>query len=359
MYLIKCLFAAMVFSMIACFTVTGQSTVKYDEEISRIVDKIKQYPGRTKDLDKLRENFDLANKTDNEHITSLLATGQPDIWLDVYKTYYSLNNRQLLVKRIPEKSVQQAGIVFVDYERELKESKYKATAYHYAHGEKLLQSENPEDARKAYYDFLKVANLDGSYKELDKMLRKAMLKGSTNVEFELQNKTGKNISSSMADQLSIIIWEFKRAKYGQVKPEKTDNSFTFILRVVLDEIQIGPDQYKDVQYQEERDVYSGNQVVDTIKCVVFETRQLKKAMLAGSLEYIDKQSGRIVNRVPVKVESVFKNSYATLQGDPDAAGEDSRELLKSKKAAYPSSDQMILDATEEFSKKAREIILSE
>jgi len=186
-----------------------------------------------------------------------------------------------------------------------------------------------------------------------------MLKGSTNVEFELQNKTGKNISSSMADQLSIIIWEFKRAKYGQVKPEKTDNSFTFILRLYWMKSRSVLTSTKMSSTRKSAMFYSGNQVVDTIKCVVFETRQLKKAMLAGSLEYIDKQSGRIVNRVPVKVESVFKNSYATLQGDPDAAGEDSRELLKSKKAAYPSSDQMILDATEEFSKKAREIILSE
>jgi hypothetical protein len=34
-------------------------------------------------------------------------------------------------------------------------------------------------------------------------------------------------------------------------------------------------------------------------------------------------------------------------------------LLESKKAAYPSDEQMILTATEEFVKKAKEIILAE
>jgi hypothetical protein len=122
---------------------------------------------------------------------------------------------------------------------------------------------------------------------------------------------------------------------------------------------IGTDQVKEVQYQEERDVLQDHVVVDTMKCLVNETRQLKKAMLAGNIEYIDKQNGRIVNRIPLKVETVFRNSYASLQGNPDAAGDETRKLLTSTKAVYPSAEQMVMDATEEFSKKAAEIILSE
>jgi len=66
-----------------------------------------------------------------------------------------------------------------------------------------------------------------------------------------------------------------------------------------------------------------------------------------------------VNRVPVRVESIFSNAYASLQGNPDAAGDETRELLKSKKTDFPSADQMIMDATEEFSRKVREVILSD
>jgi hypothetical protein len=339
--------------------VSGQSTKQYDEVISRIVAKIQQYPGRTKDLGELKENFDLANKIDHGHIISLLETGQPGIWLEVYKEYMSLENRQNLVKKIPEKSITLSGIQMVDYQKELAESKYKATAYHYALGEKLLKTGSQEDARGAYVEFMKVAGLNGSFKDLDKLLRRAILKGASNVEFELHNRTGMKISSSLVNHLSIIIWEFKKAKYGQEKPAATDDSFTFILRVILDDLKIGSDQVKEMEYQEERDIYRGEQVIDTIKCLVLETRQLKKALLSGSLEYVDKQTGKVVNRIPIKVESVFSNAYASLQGDPDAAGDATRELLRAKKAPYPSDEQMILDATEEFSKKAGEVILSE
>jgi hypothetical protein len=359
MSIIKYLSLVTFLAFVILHPVSGQDTAKYDDEIDKILQKIRQYPDRTKDLGKLKENFEAANKIDHDYIHSLLGTGQPDIWLGIYKGYLKLDGRQLKILAIPENSVQLSGIKTADYNRNLMESRYKATAYYFAHGENLLQSDNQEDVRIAYLDFIQVASLDGSYKDLDKMLRKAILKGSSNVEFELDNRTGKKISSSMAEQLSVIIWEFKKAKYGQAKPDSTDNSFAFILRVVLDEFEAGPDQYKEIQYQEERDIYENDRVVDTIKCLVTETRQLKKAMLTGSLEYVDKQTGKVVNRVPVKVESVFKNSYGSMQGDPDAAGDETRQLLKAKKAAYPSDEQMIIDATAEFTKKAGEIILSE
>lgn len=337
----------------------GQSVAALDEEIGRLTAKIQQYPGRAKYLAELKENFDQANKIDKELVHTLLLSGQPDIWYDVSTTYTRLDKRQEIIRKLPENTVQQSGIQFTDYKKELEESQYKATAYLYAHGRKLLESGNPTDARQAYVELVKAASLNNSYKDADKLIRMAILKGATNMEFEMHNMTGKLVSSSMINRLSVVIWEFKKARYGQEKPEKEDNSFAFIIRVVLDDLQIGNDKVRDLQYQEERDIYRDGQVVDTIRCVIQETRQLKKAMLAGSLEYVDKQTGRIIDRIPVKVESVFTNAYATLQGNPDAAGDDTRELLKARKAAYPTNEQMILDATEEFARKASEIILAQ
>jgi len=337
----------------------GQATKQYDEDISRIVRKVQQYPGRTKDLDKLKEYSFQADKIDLDRIKALMISGQPDIWYEIYLTYLKLDNRQKMIMKLPEKTYPQLGFKYVDYKDELNESKYKATAYLYAHGEKLLQAEDPESTRQAYTELLQVAELNNSYKSLDKLIRKSILKGATNMVFEMHNRTHKEISSSMVSQLSVIIWECKKARYGQAKPETADNSFAFILRVILNDLQIGPDQIREMEYQEERDIYQGDIVVDTIKCVIHESRQLKKAQLAGSLEFVDKQTGQVVNRIPLKVESVFTNAYATLQGDPAAAGEATKELLNAKKAAYPSDEQMILDATEEFAKKAGEIILAE
>ena len=337
----------------------SQTSVNYDDNISRIVGKIKQYPKRTKDLDELKENYLQANQADRDRIQALRATGQPDIWYDIFEVYVKLDNRQKLVTSIPEKSFLLMGIEKIDYLNDLNESKFKATAYYYAHAMKLLEESKPESARKAYDELVRVASMNGSYRDIDKLIRKAILGGATNVLSEMHNRTGKVISNSMLDQLSIIIWDLKKARYGQAKPTTVDNSWAFTLRVILDDMEIGPDQVKNLEYQEERDIYQGETVVDTIRCLISETRQLKKALLSGSLEYYDPRLGQVINSVPIKVETFFSNEYATLQGNPGAAGEDTRKLLDSKKAAYPSDEQMILTATEEFVKKAKEILLAE
>jgi len=337
----------------------SQTSATYDENISHIVSKIRQYPKRTKDLDKLKENYLQANKVDLDSIQALRATGQPGIWYDIYEVYLKMDNRQKLVLTIPEKSFLMMGIDKIDYQKDLSESKYKATAYYYAHAVKLLEEKNPESARMAYNELVRVAMMNGSYRDIDKLIRKAILGGATNVLSEMHNRTGKVISNSMLEQLSIIIWDLKKARYGQAKPDTVNNSWPFTFRVVLDNLEIGPDQEKKLEYQEERDIYQGETVVDTIRCLISETRQLKKALLSGSLEYYDPRLRQVINSVPIKVETVFSNEYATLQGDPNAAGEDTRKLLESKKAAYPSDEQMILTATEEFVKKAKEIILAE
>jgi hypothetical protein len=337
----------------------AQDAGSADDEIAKLVRKAKQYPGRDKVLEELREAFNLANNLNQENIKVILKTGQPDIWYDIHMTYLQLDNRQKLVKQLPEKSISEADLVFTDYKNSLAESKFKAMAYLYAHGEKLLQSDKPENARIAYLEFMKAASLDGSYKNIDKEIRLAILKGATKMEFELQNRTGASLSQAMVDHLALIVQEFNKTREGQIKPDSTAQPFVFILRVIVEELEIGADQVRELEYQEERDIMQGDIVVDTIKCLVRETRQMKKAKLNGSIEYVDKQNGRVVNRIPIMVETIFSNAYASLQGNPDAAGEETVKLLNAGKAEYPGSEQMTRDVTQEFIKKAREIIRGE
>ena len=95
----------------------SQASVNYDENISRIVAKIKQYPKRTKDLDELKEYYLKANQADRDSMQALRATGQPGIWYDIYMVYVKMDNRQKLVLSIPEKSFLMMGIEKLDYQK--------------------------------------------------------------------------------------------------------------------------------------------------------------------------------------------------------------------------------------------------
>lgn len=359
--MIKILKSLMIVSIVMVITLPGlgQSSVSYDEHIRKITRKLVQYPGRTKELPALKENFDAAHQADLMRIRQLLATGQPDIWVEIYQRYQKMDARQNLIGQLPEKTVRQAGIVLIDFKTDMLEAKYTATAYHYAHAEKLLETGQPEAARQAYRDLRITASLNPAYRELDRLIRRSVLLGATQIGFEMHNRTGKPVSNSIIDHLTRVIWEFKKARHGNVETQPEGQEMRFSIRVVLNELQVGPDQMRELQYLEERDQFMDDVVVDTLRCEIQEYRQLKKASMIGALEYFDHQAGQVINTVPIKVESLFTNAYASLQGDPQAAGDATRLLLSSKRAAYPSNEQMVLDAAEEFAKKASEVILAQ
>lgn len=350
-------------TVILLFVTTGafsQDIEEYDENIVRLVGKIQQYPEREKLKAELINNLQLANQADLNTIKALKETGQPDIWYRIYQAHDRIDNRQKMVMTLPEKIVSEGNFQFIDNSRDLEEAKNKAVLFSYTFAGKLLADSTPASARQAYIELLKVVRLkDGAYKEADKMIRKAILNGSTDMEFELVNKSGKKLTADIIGRLNKIVWDYKRARQPQPETAKSDVPFKFILRVVINKIDVSGDQIKELTYQEERDIYQNDEVIDTIKCLIYEYRQLKKATMIGRIDFYDVQLDQVVNIVPVKVESIFSNSYATLQGNPDAAGDATRMLLSSKKAEYPSAEEMILDATDEFVVKARQIVLVE
>ena len=338
----------------------SQDVAQYDEDIARLVGKLRQYPEKDKLKVELAQDFQLANQADMNTIRALKETGQPDIWYRIYQAHDRIDKREELVMSLPEKVIREGGFQFIDNSRDIEEAKNRASLYSYAFAGKMLADTNPQSARLAYIELLKVVRLkNGAYKDLDKMLRKAILNGSTSIEFELANRSGQNLSSDIIGRLNRIVWDYKKTRYGQPATAAEGPPFKFILRVVINEIDVTGDQIKELSYQEERDLYSGEEVVDTIKCLVYEYRQLKKATMIGRIDFYDVQLKQVVNTVPIKVESIFTNSYGTLQGDPEAAGDATLMLLSAKKADYPSAEKMILDATDEFVVKARQIVLVE
>jgi hypothetical protein len=340
--------------------VRGQDGTQYDPDIQKLVGKLVQYPEKKKLMEELSQDFQAANQADLDYIKKLKETGQPDIWYRVYQANERIDKRQALVKTLPQKTLSQCSLTFVDNTKDLDETRIRAARYSYALAQKMLTDSTPSSARVAYVELLRVANLKYEAADnLDKMMRQAILVGSTGLEFELYDKTGKGLTKDIVNRLTKIIWEYKRAKYGNYQSDPKGPEFKFTIRVVVDDISVSPDQIKDLSYEEQRDVMREGQVVDTITCLVNEHRQLKKATMIGRIDFYDNQLNQVVNMVPVKVETVFMNSYGTLQGNPDAAGDDTRELLNSKMVDYPTAEKMALNATDEFVKKASQVVLAQ
>lgn len=328
-----------------------------DEDIMKAVDKVRQYPNSANKKEQLLEKFMKANQSDIENIESLRATGQPDAWYGIYQSYLALENRQNMLRELPGGVLRDMGIVFIDYGENKEEARKKAASYLYAHAEKLLNEEGPQEASRAYFELLKVLKLYDSFREVDVLLRKSIARGAGTVDYDLVNNTGGRLHPVVISKMGEIFTAYEN-KLPVRRQEGSGADFS--IQVVVQETDVSAGQIKKLKYAEERDLLNDNgQVVDTIRCVVDETRQRKSATIRAEIRYRDNRGDVLINRIPVSVESVFLHRFGSLQGDPAAASEQTLELIKAREVDYPSDESMISDAMDMFREKAMSVMLPE
>jgi hypothetical protein len=327
-----------------------------DETIAKLVQKIGEYPKNKKKIQELQAVYNGANQEDINRIKELKASGQPDVWYEIYKRYARLDLRQKKVSELPESVLNSISYRKTDWAGEMDESRDHAAAYLYAHASKLLSGNDVQSARNAYDELMMLAGIVKKYRDLDELIRKAVLVGAESIRFELYNKTGQQLDDKIIDDLSQLVRTYKHNNLGQKQDEKVTGPYFFTIQVVLTELTVTPDQMKTVKYREERDVYRDGKVSDTIGVDVTEYHQRKVADMTGFISYIDNSKGQLINKAPLSVSSYFTNVYASIQGNPDACGEETMKLIQNKQQAYPSNGQIVMDIVDKFTKNAGSII---
>jgi tetratricopeptide (TPR) repeat protein len=176
----------------------------YDEAVKILVKKLSVNPDKEQNIIYLKQSYKAVNQKDIDRINYLRKTGQPNIWYEVYQHYDKLKNRQDLVKALPSDVLSQIGFKSVDYDNDVIEAKKKAAAYLYAHAQMLLKKEDRQSARQAYDELLKVSKLYNDYKDVDALLRRALVMGTNYVLFKMQNKSGVPLPLSFENELMSI-----------------------------------------------------------------------------------------------------------------------------------------------------------
>ncbi len=330
----------------------------YDENIRKQVNKLVQYPGNEKKKQQLEKLYHEANEVDENGIAMLRQTGMPGIWYEVYSLYSKLDKRQKMLRALPVSTLEEIGYSYKDYDPDIREARLKAAAYFYARAGKLLEEDDPQKARTAYSELLLVADMYEQYRDIDKLLRKAITLGEPDVRFELVNNTGKDLNDAIIGELGKVFREYRAKHSPENTQEKKQGRYDFAIRVVIDRISVSKDQIKILEYKEERDILDDlYNVVDTISCTVTETHQRKSAVMEGRIRYVDNVRKMLVNTVPVRAESVFLHEYGSLHGNVNACGEETKTLVQKKEVPYPSNESIVMDAVDKFRKNVAEVIL--
>lgn len=304
-------------------------------------------------------------------INQLKIDGSPENWVSIYNLYRQLDQYQRVLKPVLpmfiKKEFRNADIDIVNIDQDLADTKLKAAEFLYLEADKLLAQNNKIAAREAYGRYKKVKELQSNFRDVDARIRESYAKGQNNILVNYTNNSQLIIPQQFITNLSRYNIKDLDTEWTKYFFDKTAVAkFDYAIEVRVQNINIGPEQIRESQYEDIKKVQDGEQYVldgkgnvakDTlgnditepryinIKALITRTEQTKIGSLSGVVEFKDVNK-RTFKSLPYREDLVFQNFFATMQGDQRALSKESQQLLGGRPQAFPTDIQMVMDAAE-------------
>ncbi len=331
----------------------------------------------------LEEAYAKANERDLERINYLKKDANPENLEDIYKRYKDLENRQnrikpLLPLKIDEQS-RTASFIIVDYSNEIIEAKNNLSNYLYRKTLTSLKKANKNEVRNIYYDLEYIEKINPNFKNTRQLMQDAHSRGIDFVYVSVKNQTEKVIPKRLENDLLNFdtyglndIWTV----YHSRKDKKIN--YDFALELSLRQISVSPEQIKEKEIIEEKQVKDGykyllddndNQVKDdlgnkikvdnmiTAHCELHQITQYKTSKVFGQVKFYDYNTNQYIKIFPIESEFSFIHIYANYKGDKRAIRKSLLDLIRKKVVPFPSNEQMIYDTGTDLKEKLKRIII--
>jgi len=355
---------------------------RYDEAINKASRKLKRKKDKEKEVLALQRAYVKANLKDTEQINFLRQEGSPDNWDKIFLIYSRMNARQEKVKPLLPLKIKSNGKIaqfeIVNYDAEIINAKQKAAEYFYAHGVVLLETKEKHNARKAYDELYKVKCYYPNYKDIDDQINKAQALGTSYVLFKMENKTGIPLPPNFEDELTKISLSDLNANWLIYETKENKNHhYDYTILVNMKQIDVAPEAVKEYNYQESKTVSdgwdyfldkNGNVMKDTlgndikkekfktITCNVIEVHQFKKAIIGGTLDYVNNNTKQLVKTNPIAAENFFEFRSATALGDLNALKPETRAKLGLLPVPFPSGFDMLFKTGQTLKGMVKDIV---
>jgi tetratricopeptide (TPR) repeat protein len=356
----------------------------YDQAINKSIKKLKRNPGKEKEILVLQKAYKKANDRDKEKIQFLKADGTPDNWDNIFSLYTQMSYRQEKIKPLLPLEIasthQPAVFEILNYDQEIINAKQKAAEYFYVHANSLLDKNDKIEARKAYNEFQQVKSYYPNYKNVDELLKKAWTLGCSYVLFKMENRTGVPLPPNFEEELTKISLSDLNANWLLYETkENKQHHYDYTILVNMKQIDVSPESVKEINNTEFKEVQDGYEYLlddkgnvkkdslgndikkpkyKTIKCMISETYQSKKAIIGGTLDYMNNNTGQLIKTNPIASENFFEYSSATAIGDLNALKPESRNKLGKKPVPFPNNFDMIFKAGQSLKGMVKDIIWS-
>ena len=314
----------------------------YDQVIQKVAPKVCGGKLNVDDINYVAASYHKANQADHERIQALKATGQPDVWPEIYQRYCSMKGRNDALKCFPRKVKNGMNYVKLDLDDDMMAARNKAENYLAAKANQLLASGEKADAlaaqqyidqlRRTHRESVQLLNLQKKYA----MYAAERLELGFVSDYELPDGFQDAVFSFGENELPKGIEGFHVMR----QPKKP---FAF---VIIRQLTISPVRLDEVSFKENKD----GKTVE-----VSDHSQNKSVTVSGCIKYYDNDIRHELGEVPFEVTSTFKNDYTTIRGDRDACSVETLNRLNTKPVPVPTDESMLIDAA----KKLNDLIATE
>lgn len=317
------------------------TTAELDKNIDKLIPKAKKNKLNEKQTISLMESYHQANEHDFKRIIELKASGQPDIWMEIYHKSVSIDERQKKVEVLPDKVKSAINFKSLNLDNEIVNAREKAELYICAKANLLYKDINDENLREAAKLIKQLYKINPQSKNIDELMLKSVILPSKQIVFRVATP----IEMYFPQDYAKIILDFdNNTVYGRpfdAVPDK-DKDYDLMIRIMIDETIISPERIESVTFEEKK---------DNAQAIVTDKTMIKSATLKGKIQIIDVENDEILINTPYNISSTFRHQYAEVSGNTSACSEYTLELSKRKHIDFPT-DNALIEGT------ARELNLS-
>ena len=320
---------------------------EYDQVIQRLAPDICHGDMNAKRINMVAASYHKANQADHERIQALKASGQPDVWPEIYQRYCSMKGRNEALACFPTKVKNGMNYVKLDLDEDMMAARNHAEAFLVAKANQLLSTGSKDDGQEAMKYVIQLNKTNKDNPIYHRLLTRSMLCFGDVVYLGCYGEDG----LSLLPEFKSMVLNFDEGElptYNKFETTWNRNvNYANSVYVVVKEIKVSPSRLDEVSFKE-------NNAGKTVE--VTDHSQSKSVTVSGSIDFMNGDMCRFAMlTVPFEVTSTFKNDYTTIKGDREACSSETLSRLNSHPVPVPTDESMLIDAA----KKLNDLVAAE
>ena len=320
---------------------------EYDQVIQRLAPDICYGDMNANRINMVAASYHKANQADHERIQALKATGQPDVWPEIYQRYCSMKGRNEALSCFPKEVKKGMNYVKLDLDDDLMAARNKAENFLVAKVNQLLSTGSKDDGQEAMKYVMQLNKTNKDNPTYHRLLTRSMLCYGDVVYLGCYGED----RLSLLPEFKSMVLNFDEGElptYNKFETKWNRNAYyANSVYVVVKEIKVSPSRLDEVSFKENND----SKTVE-----VTDYSQSKSVTVSGSIDFMNGDMYRsAMLTVPFKITSTFKNDYTTIKGDREACSAETLSRLNTHPVPVPTDESLLLDAA----KKLNDLLANE